>query len=96
MNFSANGVIASRVAFFVENCRDFVDVSRTTLQVGYHGKSSPVGSPETAARPTRVMRVLFLSKTTKLGMPPTLHLELRWSLRFLSLLSKAKSERTSS
>ena len=48
----------------MENCRDYVDVSRATLQVP-NGNSSPVGSPETAARPTRVMRVTSLSKTTK-------------------------------
>ena len=56
---------------------------------GYHGKSTPVGSPETAARPSRVMRVPILTKTTKLGMPKTLHHDLFLPLKGPSTLTFA-------
>ena len=87
MNFSAIGVSNFRRLAKSENCRDFVDVSRATFQVpnGHWIPRELVASriPKTAARPSRVMRVPSLSKTTKLGI--TLNNEHSWSLPFLTL-----------
>mmetsp|Transcript_62510 Transcript_62510/g.145493 ORF Transcript_62510/g.145493 Transcript_62510/m.145493 type:complete len:205 (-) Transcript_62510:573-1187(-) len=102
MYFTATGVIAASAAFCAsasEVSQKAMTIGTSLIfpgpafkletGLGYHGNSSPVGSPLKAARPSFVMTVPSSPMITKLGMPLTPNNWLSSSFLFLSEYSSA-------